>query len=369
MRSPVIDTIKAISIIMIVNVHLLSGQFFLIGETYHVIAFFFTAGIVLGINRKWERISTKDYLKDRSKKLLYPYFCLSLCYILSRIILDLLRRRTIFDETLIDTIIKIFTLRGIGTLWFLPVLFFSEGIFFFLRKRQFNDLFIIIGGIIGVVISYFLNKSGICGTSWYGNQSLYGVLVNNPLSILCACVVSVFFIEIGFITYRYLSSYFSPQVSIKRREILIIALICSISFAIDYLFLKGYRGDLHKLDIGNPLIYILCSISGLSFVFCLSLLLNLLVKGIRKILSFWGENSLVIMTTHAEYFINASVFYLVTFTFEYLSINLTAKLTSLISLVIIMLIESGIIYIVNHTKLRYIYHFPDLVGVRRKMYK
>jgi fucose 4-O-acetylase-like acetyltransferase len=150
---------------------------------------------------------------------------------------------------------------------------------------------------------------------------------------------------------------------------LIIALICSISFAIDYLFLKGYRGDLHKLDIGNPLIYILCSISGLSFVFCLSLLLNLLVKGIRKILSFWGENSLVIMTTHAEYFINASVFYLVTFTFEYLSINLTAKLTSLISLVIIMLIESGIIYIVNHTKLRYIYHFPDLVGVRRKMYK
>ena len=90
MRSPVIDTIKAISIIMIVNVHLLSGQFFLIGETYHVIAFFFTAGIVLGINRKWERISTKDYLKNRSKKLLYPYFCLSLCYILSRIILDLL---------------------------------------------------------------------------------------------------------------------------------------------------------------------------------------------------------------------------------------------------------------------------------------
>jgi len=54
MRLSVIDIIKGISIIMIVNVHLISGPYFSIGGTFHVIAFFFTAGLLHGVKEPWK---------------------------------------------------------------------------------------------------------------------------------------------------------------------------------------------------------------------------------------------------------------------------------------------------------------------------
>ena len=83
MRSEIIDIIKGISIIMIVNVHLLSGQFFLIGSTYHVIAFFFVAGLVHGMKHQWDSKSITTFSKEKVRRLGYPYMTLSFCFIIT----------------------------------------------------------------------------------------------------------------------------------------------------------------------------------------------------------------------------------------------------------------------------------------------
>ena len=356
-RLDIIDIIKGIAIIMIVNVHLISGPFFSIGETFHVIAFFFTAGMVHALSEKWERISFAQFFKQRSIRLLYPYLTLSFCYIALHLLLNLIRGDVVFNEVILDALIKTVTLKGIGTLWFLPILFIGELIFFCAKKKKIKDFIIILIGFLAIWLSSLLNYKGVCGVNWYGVHSIYGLLINNPVSILMAGIIAALFIDIGFILVNKFSPLFKTGL-LSKRSFLIVIVICIASVLIDFICIKHYAGDLHKLNIGNPIIYILCSISGISFVFCLSLLISHLSGIVPSTFKFWGKGSLIIMTTHTEYYINSVVYLAVSSLLLALNINMGDKLLSGVSLVIIMLVESGIVYIVNNTFLRYLYILP-----------
>lgn len=83
---------------------------------------------------------------------------------------------------------------------------------------------------------------------------------------------------------------------------MLLSLIMLISYFVNYLFLDFYNADLHKMHIPNPLNYIMCTISGSLWACCLSFLLNYF-KIASMILAYFGRNSLIIMTTHKEFFI------------------------------------------------------------------
>lgn len=351
------DIIKGIAIIMIVNVHLVGGAFFSIGSTFHVIAFFFAAGVVHGFNAKWETLPFKKYIKQKFFRLLYPYLTLSACYIGFRICLNLVREGSFIDVVVKDSLIRTATLEGVGTLWFLPVLFLGDLLFFIAHRFKLRDWLILSLGIASVFVSAFLNAYGICGKQWYGNHSWFGLLVNRPVSMFLSGSIAMLFIEGGYLSYKARCTLFTNN-PIRINQVGWLCFTMLLSLVLDWVLLDYYTGDIHKLDIGNPWIYLICSLAGLLFVTTLSKLIRACFKSTPLVLPYFGRNSLIIMTTHSEYFINSIAYLLVTGVISMAGLSVTAKVVSGLSLVVIMLLEIGIIFIVNHSVLKYLYHCP-----------
>ena len=351
-----VDIIKGIAIIMIVNVHLIGGPFFLIGNTYHVIAFFFVSGIVHGLRETWNRYSFSVFLRRKAVRLLYPYLTLSICYILFHTVLCFIRAES-SNVVIVDSLIKTITLKGIGTLWFLPVLFLGELFFFFVKRTKMNDWCICLLGLLAIVLSSYFNAEGYCGLKWYGDSSLYGLLINNPLTLFLSGCISMFFIEMGFIVHKFLPDIILNGIK-SRKQAIWVSLLCCISFVVDYLTIDLYAGDLHKLNIGNPIFYCISSFTGISFVLTISLLIDRFSRLLRRFFMFIGEKSLIIMTTHTEYYINSIAFLLVSNLFITFGLSHSDKIISGFSLFLIILIELVVIYIVEHTPLKYLYLFP-----------
>jgi len=260
------------------------------------------------------------------------------------------------NDVVIDSVIKTITLQGVGTLWFLPVLLLGEVLFFMAKKVKLNDFSIILIGIIAVILSSYLNSKGICGLYWYGSNTLYGLTVNNPATLFLSGCITLMFIEIGYVTYKFFPHYFNGDIN-KGSRIATLCVICMVAVPVDYMFVGQYAGDLHKLNIGNPWIYFICSISGIVFVCTLSMLIGLCFKK-SSIFNYWGKNSLIIMTTHTEYYINSIANLLLISMFSQLNIAVDNKTLSGLSLALIMIMEIGIVFLINHSYLRYIYTLP-----------
>lgn len=363
MRLKVVDIMKGFAIVMIVNVHLIGGAIFPIGSTFHVITFFFTSGILHGVSESWNTQTFGKFFQHRFSRLMYPFFTLSICYICFRIILNVVREGYVLNDVIKDSIIKTITLQGIGTLWFLPVLFLSEIIFFYLKGKRLHDGIIIVFGILIIFISSYLNRNGICGSLWYGDNSLYGFFINNPITILLSSLIAILFIDLGYVLYKIDPKLFLNDLK-NEYTIVKLCIACFVFLLIDYLLVDFYRGDLHKLDIGNPFVYFLCSISGITFVFTLSMILNQYVKNRPSLIKHWGKNSLIIMTTHSEYFINSISFIAITSLLPLFNITVNSKVITGLSLFVIMIIETGIIYIINHSLLKYLYKAPTISMIR-----
>lgn len=355
MRSSIIDIVKGISIIMIVNVHLLSGQFFLIGCTYHVIAFFFTAGIVQGMRKKWEDNTISSFTKDKLTRLGYPFLTLSVCYMLMHMILNCIRGETIVNEVITGSIIKTLTLQGIGTLWFLPVLFFGELIFYSVKRKKINDHLILLTGFLAVLTSSYLNNRGFELLQISCKSQCLFSFIKILATILLSSLIASTIIYLGFHVHQRLPNLFSEDVIRTKKEWIYMILICIFSFVIDYYFIEFYHGDLHKLDIGDPFVYIICSLTGIAFVFSFSFIIKKLSKNISKLLIYFGENSLIIMTTHTEYYINSIAYVFISYCLAFWNISAVPKNISALSIILIMIIEIGVIYIIKHTCLKYIY--------------
>lgn len=340
---------------MIVNVHLLSGQFFPIGSTYHVIAFFFTAGLVHGFTEKCKNKSIITFAKDRSRKLGHPFLVLSACYILMHMTINFIRGEVILNDVIIVSLLETVTLKGIGTLWFLPVLYLGEIIFFSLKKKNVSDWLVISIGVLAIFISSYLNKKFMFGSQSQGDISVYTVFIRTPITLILSSLIASAIIDLGYLLYFRFSWIFNVDNYKTKENLYYLLIVCISSFAIDFLLVEYYRGDLHKLDIGNPYVYIICSLTGLVFVSTLSLIISCISRPVAKFMRYLGKNSLIIMTTHSEYYINSIAFLSISFLISTLDVSITSKAISGFSVLLIMIIEIGVIRIVNHSFLRYIY--------------
>ena len=124
-----IDFVKGIAILCVVWKHIKveTDCFGKVICAFHMPIFFILSGILLFMKNDIKNTGTKRFLLKKAASLLWPYLIFSL---LSLAVL-VVRHRFEFEQ-LIETCL----LSGYSALWFLPCLFFSECICYFVLKKN-----------------------------------------------------------------------------------------------------------------------------------------------------------------------------------------------------------------------------------------
>ena len=177
-----IDTLRGIAMCMVVLSHSRVAPCVIANFCWccHVPLFFIISGIVLGINQS-EKLTLADFLKNKARGILYPYVTLSII----ELIMEYFTNRTGIKSSFIAFV----SLDGIGVLWFLPTLFFSSVLWYFVKKIK--NIICVLAIAIAIAVA----------------MSLYAV-PNVPYAftyILTRCIYATIFMLIGNILYNHLN--------------------------------------------------------------------------------------------------------------------------------------------------------------------
>ncbi len=275
-----IDILKGWSILCIAFLHFEDGiipgwmnawiGFFMIS------AFYFTSGWLAGIKPK--DISVKELAQKRWQSLGKPYIYFSLLILAFDVILLILGHYDL--KFIAREIYKTITLRGIGTLWFLPALFGGEVIFRFLLNKR-SILWVIVALTITLV---YLHYYYFWAANYRNINEVYQ-LVDAPFFTIRKILYA--WPTIG-IAYLISKEFNSKLLEMKPLSVLLIGIgVTAISVYVCGGFCPISFGDFSPLIV--PVIG----------PFGLLLLAYPMKKGFFvNFLSFWGVNSLVMMVTH-----------------------------------------------------------------------
>ena len=157
-RFDYIDATKGVAILCITFLHFEQGVIPAWLNTwigmFMISAFYVTSGWVIGINDK--PITARELFKKRIRQLGVPYLWFSLLIILFDalwVALGLME-----SDILLRDIYKTIVLRGIGTLWFLPVLLIGEYIFTLIRNSKRKWMWAVIGLATTLFVNHIYNS-------------------------------------------------------------------------------------------------------------------------------------------------------------------------------------------------------------------
>lgn len=270
--------VKGLCILCITLLHFENGIFsdqfnFWIGS-FMVPSFYFISGWLTAMKKR--DIPTKDLFHLRLKQLGQPYFWFSILILLFSILWATCGWMS--WQTIARDIYKMITLRGIGTLWFLPALFFGEVIFNWLRKCNLWWLYLLL----------FLCSQGYgyaydIWSERYDKFSLTQQLIDSLLVVILSVIRAWWIIALGYITYRSLDSHIKHWGTTKK-----LSIGCLLVFA--SLVMAYY--PINKDIFFNVIFYVVVSLGWL-----------LLFDGAQffrplHFFSYWGKNSLILMCTH-----------------------------------------------------------------------
>ena len=203
-RLDYIDATKGVAILCITFLHFEKGVIpdwlnVWIG-LFMISTFYFTSGWITGINNK--PISPNELLKKRIKQLGVPYLWFSLLIIAFDVLWVLLGFMD--SGILLRDIYKTIALRGIGTLWFLPVLIIGEYIFAVVRNNKKKWLIAAIFMAITLVANYAYNNL------WLPLRDLNELnkLIDAPMQPLVRGLCAWPIVALGYLTARKCGNYF-----------------------------------------------------------------------------------------------------------------------------------------------------------------
>ena len=159
----------------------------------------------------------------------------------------------------------------------------------------------------------------------------YNTIIEKFTVVFVRVVVAIFFINIGYYSYRFIN-----KINLKVYQIITLTLV-SIGFSL----LNGHV-DLWGIQFNNIFLYVFNSILG-------SLAIIFMMKKINgsKVLEFLGQNTLVIMATH-QLILEAI-----------LKSSLIKYLNDIMIIFIILLLEYPLIKIINK-------YLPFMLGKKRE---
>lgn len=273
-----IDATKGVAILCITFLHFEQGVIpawlnIWIG-LFMISAFYVTSGWVTGINDK--PITAKQLFKKRIRQLGIPYLWFSLLIIL----FDLLWVSVglMGSDIMLRDIYKTIVLRGIGTLWFLPVLLIGECIFTLIKNSKRRWLWAAIAMVITLSVNYAYNSIWLPKS----NISELNKMLDAPMQPIVRGLYAWPIIAIGYLLGKKWGK--SIMQTSKAWLLIVSALIFAASFVlvINPPFTVYYINDL--LSNILPAIAFMC-------------LFAIFAKGI-KFFTYWGVNSLILMCTH-----------------------------------------------------------------------
>lgn len=312
-----IDRCRGIAILMVVAGHILDeGLLKQWIYSFHMPLFFFLTGVIL--NEKGDKYeSASAFLRKKVCTLIYPYFTFSFLSLLYRLV---------FEKALVGRgILYTLTFNGIAVLWFLPALFIAETVCFFIckiKRRWIAVFFCIFCAIITWCFSLFDFQTQPGIYYWAG----YLINIWNR-----GLIGSVFVIFGKGISY----SYKKIKNTLSNCSLLWIGIAL---FVVNGVLFRWNTVDLRNSEIGNPILFYANGMAGSIWisVFCMMILRKC------RVLEAWGRNSVIIFATHMNLGLTTAALEMIN-RFD----NEMRIVMMILSIVLIMLLESLLIVVVN----------------------
>lgn len=254
-RIEYIDILRGIAMILVLIGHndtILTNYIY----SFHIPLFFFISGLTY----KGNSDSLKEVIKKRLRNIVIPYFKLSLFLY--------------FLWILLMNFQGIFYCQGVDNmawglqLWFLPCLFITSIIFYFISKIK-KKVFVLISIIVVSSVGFLLNDILKINFLWSFDVALVGVL----------------FYGTGFLLKNKLNIY-KPQI------VDYICMLISLVLLIIFNQLNG-RVDMYSSQYNNILLFISNSFLGIYIIIVVSKLIKQ-----KRIIRFVGSNTIIILAFH-----------------------------------------------------------------------
>ena len=275
-----IDATKGVAILCIAFLHFEKGVIpFWLNEwigMFMITAFYVTSGWIIGISNK--RMKPDELLKKRIKQLGIPYLWFSLLIIL----FDMLWVIFGFMESdiLVRDIYKTLTLRGIGTLWFLPVLIMGEYIFAIIRNNKKKLLIAAIFLLITLTANYVYNNVWLP----LRDTSELNKLIDSPIRPFIQALNAWPIIALGYIIAKKWGQY------IQKKNKIALFVLAAVLIGISIILIVAPPFSIYYIN------GILCNTLP---TFAFMLLFSIFTKNIiTRFCCYWGVNSLILMCTH-----------------------------------------------------------------------
>lgn len=279
-RYDYIDATKGVAILCITFLHFEQGVIpgwlnTWIG-LFMISAFYVTSGWVTGINDK--PITAKQLFKKRIRQLGVPYLWFSLLIILFDalwVALGLME-----SDILLRDIYKTIVLRGIGTLWFLPVLLIGEYIFTLIKNSKRKWIWATIAMAITLSANYAYNNIWLPKS----NISELNKILDAPIQPIVRGLYAWPIIAIGYLLGK---RWGKSILKVNKAKLLSIAVLL---FAISIILVIRPSFNIYYINslLSNTL-------PPIAFMCLFAVFSNNIIE---KIFIYWGVNSLILMCTH-----------------------------------------------------------------------
>lgn len=327
-RVEAIDWMKGLCIISIVLLHVEDGIFPMwlntIISIFMITGFYVTSGWVHGLKHE-KPVNLKVFTRKRLKSLAVPYLWFTLILLVIDVIFIFLGHYNF--SVLLRDIYKSLVFNGIGTLWFLPVLFLGELAFMFFKSKNLNTVGLTSGLVVNLIVSFIIAQV---------EQDMgepIRSLLTAPLFVIKNSAISLFVIT-G--TY-YISKSCVSKWSGKTNLLLGILLVAT-SFACVYFGLPSMAGNC--VFVGSFLTLILSWLEPLGIlILLLHIKRNNIILGYLK---YWGRNSIILMAIHYSILMELCIFVCN----KFLDLPIYGT-TSLVCFVLIMALQYPLAEVIN----------------------
>lgn len=295
---------------------------------------FFTVGGVLSYTKEASETSFKEQCIRRAKGILVPYVSFSLILLTMRTFEYFVQPERITGKELMKEFVESLTGYGIYTLWFLPAYFLSCILFSLLcsllKEKTYSEWILCL--LVFSLAGFALKAASVLGVTEYSTteKPLSWYAVMGILIVLLRVLIVLPFFLLG----RW---YGKTAAGSEKKSVLFITGTVLLGAGV-YLSGRLPVMDLHYLFI-SPLHYVSAAVS------CAGLLNILKALPKSRVLSYLGQNSLIIMCTHAGmfvvYYVSLGMFFVRKF------IPVTDTVLYLETAVIVCIAEIPIIRIFN----------------------
>ena len=263
-----IDSVKGIAIILLLFSHSMIEEDIIKNWilSFRIPIFFIICGYIVNLKYSdgFKKGQFLDLLSKRWYNLLIPYFLFGIIYIVFLNFLKVASGNTLVFFPLLK---DLFIMKGIASLWFLPIYFFSE-IFLVFLLGVFKGIYRYLIMTMIVIILSIMDQTTL---TW-------------PFSILYKVAAGSVFVFIGFL--------FATN-KVEDRLSLPFAIVLFIVFSFLTVFNRGASMNDMKIV---PLYFLNAVFINLSFISIVKVLCNKF--GDNRLLTFYGKNSLIVICTN-----------------------------------------------------------------------